>query len=252
MSITVYLYGKFRRRTFVAMLHKTQAIVLRYVKYGESSIILKAYTAEFGLQSYMIHQVRSEKARYKAALFQPLSLLEMVVYHKKQKNSLQRIAEVRCTQPCPNLLQDMHKAAVVMFLSEVLYKALPEEGLADEALYDFLEKAISSLDRLQEGLQNFSLQFLLKLAQYLGFYTEDSLEMYQQLYENRLLPAPPEQFGEAQASLQQLALLPFAGDMAMAGAMRQQLIDHLLLHYQLHIEGFGKVKSLAILREILA
>jgi DNA repair protein RecO (recombination protein O) len=234
------------------MLHKTQAIVLRYIKYGESSIILKAYTAQFGLQSYLVHQVRSEKARHKAALFQPLSLLEMVVYHKKQKNSLQRLAEVRCTQPCPQLLQDMHKASVVMFLSEILYKVLPEEGLADEALFAFLEEAICSLDSLQKGLQNFSLQFLLKLSQYLGFYTEDSLEIYQQLYEHRLLPANPTQFGEAQALLQALAVQPFAAEIAMPGIVRQQLIDHLLLYYQLHIEGFGKVKSLAILREILA
>ena len=65
------------------MLYKTHGIVLNYIKYKETSIIVKIYTESFGLTSYIVNGVRSKKARHKVAFFQPLTLLDMVVYHKK-------------------------------------------------------------------------------------------------------------------------------------------------------------------------
>jgi len=80
------------------MLHKTKGIVLNYIKYSDTSIIAKIYTEAFGLQSYIVNSVRSSKAKNKIALFQPLTLLEMVVYHKNHQG-LQRISEMRTAEP---------------------------------------------------------------------------------------------------------------------------------------------------------
>jgi DNA repair protein RecO (recombination protein O) len=66
------------------MLSKTQGIVINYVKYKESSIIAKIYTKEFGIQSYIENGVRSARAKNKIALFQPLTLLDLVIYHKEE------------------------------------------------------------------------------------------------------------------------------------------------------------------------
>jgi DNA repair protein RecO (recombination protein O) len=81
------------------MLHKTKGIVLHYIKYSETSIIVKIYTETFGIQSYIVNGVRSKNNKNKIALFQPLTLLDMVVYHKANATSLNRIAEVRCSEP---------------------------------------------------------------------------------------------------------------------------------------------------------
>ena len=43
------------------MYSQTKGIVLSSVKYSESSIICKIYTAKLGLQSYIVNGVRKKK-----------------------------------------------------------------------------------------------------------------------------------------------------------------------------------------------
>jgi DNA repair protein RecO (recombination protein O) len=64
------------------MLHKTRGIVFRFTKYGESSIIVTIFTELFGIQTYIVNGIRSKNSKGKIALFQPLTLLDLVVYYK--------------------------------------------------------------------------------------------------------------------------------------------------------------------------
>ena len=61
------------------MIHKTRGIVFRFTRYGETSIIVTIFTEAFGLQSYIVNGVRSKSAKNKIALYQPLTLLNLVV-----------------------------------------------------------------------------------------------------------------------------------------------------------------------------
>ncbi len=40
------------------MIHKTKGIVLKTVKFGETSLVVTAFTEMFGLQSYMVNGIR--------------------------------------------------------------------------------------------------------------------------------------------------------------------------------------------------
>lgn len=53
------------------MISKTKGIVLRSVKYGETSLIVTIFTELFGLQSYLVNGVRqaSKKRRCKSHIF---------------------------------------------------------------------------------------------------------------------------------------------------------------------------------------
>ena len=52
--------------------HKTTGIVLRTVKYGETSVISTVYTALFGVQSYIVKGVRNKQnIGGESRLFQP-------------------------------------------------------------------------------------------------------------------------------------------------------------------------------------
>ncbi len=64
-------------------LHKTKGIVLRTVKYGETSMVVTIFTEFFGLLSYMVHGVRTstKKGTGKANLFEPAAIPHLVVYH---------------------------------------------------------------------------------------------------------------------------------------------------------------------------
>ena len=64
------------------MLCKTRAIVLKTVKFSETSLVVKLYTEQFGLKSFLVRGVRKKHARNSPNLFQPLSLIEVVFINK--------------------------------------------------------------------------------------------------------------------------------------------------------------------------
>ena len=69
------------------MVHATKGIVLRTVKYGDTSVITTVYTELFGVQSYIVKGVRqrTKTSSGKAGYFQPAAILEMEVYHNELK-----------------------------------------------------------------------------------------------------------------------------------------------------------------------
>src|SRR5882672_9774756 len=98
------------------MTHKTKGIVLRTVKYGETSVIVAVYTELFGIQSYLVNGVRisSKKSPGKSALFQPSAILDLVVYHNDLKN-LQRIKEYKWGWLYRTIFSDVFSNAVALF-----------------------------------------------------------------------------------------------------------------------------------------
>lgn len=229
------------------MLHKTKGIVLSYLKYRESSIIVRIYTETFGLQSYIVNGVRSKKAKLRIALFQPLTLLDMVVY-KKENAGLNRISELKCDTPFATLPFDFKKSSIALFLTEVLVKSIKGEE-SNEVLFEFLYKSILIFDNLEESYENFHLQFLLKLSRFLGFNPENSQEFFDQVY----LHANVKEIAlEEKEAFDALLNSPYQNEVKVPNAIRRELLDLMLKYYTLHIENFGEVKSLTVLKEVMS
>ena len=108
------------------MLHTTRGIVLHTTKYSETSLVAKIYTEVFGLQSYLVKGIRKQKAKLRPALFQPMTLADLVVYHK-DKGSLQNIKESRIAVPYRSIPFDIRKSSMLLFINELLYKSIREE-----------------------------------------------------------------------------------------------------------------------------
>jgi DNA repair protein RecO (recombination protein O) len=157
------------------MLHKTQGIVFRFTKYGDTSIIVTIFTELFGLQTYIVNGVRSKSSKGRIALFQPLTLLDMVVYYKENA-SIKRIKEVKCLHPYQTLQTDIRKSSIAMFINELLNKAVKEENHAQE-LFEFLLQSLIFLDDQKTDFENFHLMLLLKLSKFLGFGTTQTEEL---------------------------------------------------------------------------
>lgn len=231
------------------MLHKTKGICLHFIKYKETSIIAKIYTESFGLQSYLVNHVRKEKATFKIALFQPLTQLEMVVYHKQGKDTLQRISEIRCPSPYQNLPFDMLKSSIAMFLAEVLSKTLHGEE-ENVTLFTFLETSLKQLDGTLLP-ENFPLYFLVRLIEKLGFLGEDASIIFEQLYQHRIVTQRPSYFEREVAVLEELLSSTSSfEDIEIPTNLRKTLLNYVLAYYRLHFEFFGEVKSLQILRNL--
>ena len=145
------------------MISKTSGIVLNYIKYGETSIICKIYTKKFGLQSYIINGIRNSKSK-NIGLFQPLNILDLVVYYKKN-SGLQRIKESKLDYAYMSLHLNIRKISVCFFLSEFLSKIfLNDDDQKDK--FNFIRDSLTIFDRLKENYSNFHIQFLIKLSKF--------------------------------------------------------------------------------------
>lgn len=117
------------------MLKKTQGIVLHYIKYRETSIVVRIFTRELGLKGYVVNSVRTAKPASKIALYQPLTLLDLVVYDKEGA-SLHRISESKLAHSFQRIPFDFYRSGVAMFVGEVMGKAI-YENYQNEAYLTF-------------------------------------------------------------------------------------------------------------------
>lgn len=98
------------------MIHNTKGIVLRVTKYGDTSIIMSAYTELFGLQQYIIKgaRVTSKKGANKGVFYQPAAILQMEVYHTPMK-AMQMVKEVSWDYVYQNVYSDVLRNAVALY-----------------------------------------------------------------------------------------------------------------------------------------
>lgn len=236
------------------MLIKTRGIVLSHIRYRETSIIARVYTERLGLQSYIVNGVRKAKPPGRIALFQPLTLLELVAYTSRN-GGLTRLSEFRCAEPFRTLPYDVRKSSIALLLSEIVSRVLLEEE-ENEPLFTFLHDSILAFDRQEAGFENFALVFLLQLSHYLGFGPEKGAEVTSQVAFATDVPgaatAPTVlRFREFDAYFDALMRTP---DTAVLpnGRIRRELLGVLIRYYQLHVERLGDIRSLAVLSEVLA
>jgi DNA repair protein RecO (recombination protein O) len=227
------------------MLFKTRGIVINYIRYRETSVIVKIYTEEFGMQTYIENGVRSSKSKNKIALFQPLTLLDLVIYHKDGKD-IHRISEMKCNHPFQTLPFDIHKSSISLFITEILGKCLHEES-NNSNLFQFLNNSILWLDGTTENFENFHLQFLLQLGTYLGFSPENAHEISHELSIHNL--QKPTQ--ELENQLDMLLNNQYDKAPKIDRFSRNQLLDFIILFYRLHVDTLAEVKSLAVLHEVM-
>lgn len=243
------------------MLQKTNGIVLRSVKYGDSSLVTTIFTSLYGVQSYMVQGVRSAKtSQNRAGSFQPGMLLEMVVYLQPQKN-LQRIREFQFSYLYNGLQENVVKNSIVIFSVELLLRLLPEHAPLSE-LFDFAHEYFISLDKMSvPDTSNFPLYFIIQCSRALGY----------ELKGNYKADTPHLNLREGGYSEQPPAVMPFALDedaraldqllraadydmlrqIEMNGAMRMRLIEWYVSFLQLHTQHMGNIRSLPVLRAIL-
>lgn len=222
------------------MLHKTRGIVFRFTKYGESSIIVTIFTELFGIQTYIVNGIRSKNSKGKIALFQPLTLLDLVVYYKENAN-IKRIKEVKCAHQYQALTTDIRKSIIAIFISEMLNKTVKDETHAQE-IFEFLFHALMLLDHQQNSVENFHLVFLIKLSRFLGFGAHQADE----ILGARMLDS------EEEAILKNLLQADFTEQIVMTNVQRRNLLEAILRFYTLHMESLGEIKSVQVLRDIMS
>jgi len=221
------------------MLHKTQGVVFRLTNYGESSIIVTIFTSAFGLQAYIVNGVRGKSKKTNIALYQPLTLLDLVVYHKENA-SIMRIKEVKCIHPYQYFVSDFRKSTIALFLNEIVNRTVKEQTHAQE-LCEFLINSFVHLDLQQSNVENFHLIFLIQLSKYLGFRPTESIEISRGIFAD----------GIEEEIISKLLSSNYSDKVIMTNVQRRNILDLLIRFYATHSDNFGELKSLAVVRELI-
>ncbi len=240
---------------------KTRAIILRTTKYGETSLVVSAFTELFGIQTYMVNGVRTAKKNgFKASLYLPASVVDMEVYHN-EKNTLHRIKECNRALVFSNILTDIVKNSIAIFMMELLNKLLkqPEQN-AD--LFYFCEDALLQLDTAPANVaSNFPLFFALHLSHFFGFKIDDNfsesasiLDLQEGNFMEEIPPHPHFLSGEnamITAEILRIMIPSELSQLKMNHLKRRELLSKYMDYYALHIPEFGTMKTLMVMQEVL-
>ncbi|MCO6501038.1 MAG: DNA repair protein RecO [Vicingus serpentipes] len=243
------------------MLYTSKGIVIHHFKYKEKSVIAKIYTEKYGLQSFIINGVRGKKSKNKAALLQPLSLIEINAT-KKENKGLQQIKEIKAAYLFQEIPFHIHKTSIAFFIAEILYKSIKEEE-KNESLFQFLYGSIQILDLQTAHYVNFHLLFLAQLTKHLGFLPQGIKTSFKEptlffdLQEGIFTSTtPPHHFFLEHPLSHQLKLIfginfDEVGRLNLDNNTRKLILNAILNYYSLHLSNFEQIKSKEVLEEIL-
>lgn len=244
------------------MIHKTKGIVLRIVKYGETSVITTMYTELFGVQSYIVKGVRQsgKRSQGKAVYFQPAAMLDMIVYHNELKN-LQFVKEFEWAYLYKKIFFDVVKNAVATYISELLLHTLKQPESNTE-LFNFIEDSLKQLDDGNATLTaNLPLYFTLHLSAALGFkpdgeYTKQTpvIDLQEGSFINDI---PMHSFyltgelAEITSVINNISVNDLQ-NLQLNRNTRKELLAAYQQFIALHIENFTEIRSLKVLQEVLS
>lgn len=238
--------------------HSTQGIVFNSIKYRDHDLIVRVYTRDFGLLSFMVNGARKKKSAKKASFFQPLTVLDLEINYKENRN-LHSIKELHLAAGFQSIHQDISKSSISLFVAELLHKSIQEEE-QNAALYAFLFSSIMLLDGLEKNLSVFNPLFLLQLATHLGiqpsgnkgelpyFNLEEGMYCSSSFMHEGLLNEEESNIFYKASSLSLLELQ----QLNITKKERQELLQNILRYYKLHLPEIGELKSLDVLSAVFA
>lgn len=239
------------------MLHNCKAIVFKVTPYNDKSQVVQLYTEFFGIQSYMVHISTSKKSKNKAAYFQPLTLLDVVISHK-EKEGLNSLKELSVNYIYQHIPTSIEKQTVLLFINEVLFKCIKESQQNTE-LFHFIFESLILFDKLKEGVNNFHIYFLLKLSSYLGFEPHGkhtTQTPFFDLKEGKFAstqPKHPIYLSSTESLIFYSFLLADSHhltELTFSNEARKNILSKVIEYYELHIDYFKNLKSIAVLQEV--
>ncbi len=226
----------------VAMLDKARGIVVRAVRYGDTSLIADIYTDKYGMLGFIAKMPKKRKSATRGLLLCPLAILEIDFDYHEGRNLL-RLSDARLAEAYGSLPYHPVKETIALFLAEFLSCALRSERGPNPPLYSFVENSLLWLDNSESHFTNFPTAFMLRLTRFLGIWP--SVE--------EVRPLLHEEEEEERAALPSLLRMNY-GTMHLfrfTSAQRSRILQVANNFYRLHIDGFPELKSVAVLREVL-
>lgn len=126
------------------MLIKTQILVLHRIPYSDSSWIVKAFSSDAGVISFLIKGGKRKESPFKSAL-DPLAH-SSVVFNATGKSELHFVREANLLHWFPNMRGDLERLAMAQVMAELLLRYAPQ-GLALQKEFGLTLSAFLRLDK---------------------------------------------------------------------------------------------------------
>ena len=239
------------------MLDNSEVIILGYINYSETSIILKAYTKDFGFKSFIIRGIRTKKKK-KIALgqLQPLTILD-IEFNNSKNDRLSYLKSIKIIEPFISINTEILKMNICLFLSEFLSKVLKID-LTNKDLYTFIKQSLLWFDN-SENISNFHLLFIIRLTKYLGIMPKYSKEQFSFFdIENGIFTNTPlsKNYIEGRVVDNLYSILgtkfDYNNSVLSNVNQRRNMLNFLISYYEYHIPGLKKPKSIGILNELFS
>ena len=150
--------------------YKTEAIVLRSMRFGEADRVLHLYTLEHGRVGAVAKGIRRTKSRFGGRL-EPMSHVELVLH--EGRGELQTITGVQLVRPHSSARDGHYRLSVGFVGLEAVLKLFPEQEGNDRA-FAALARFLDLLDEVEArdgrpALDPLVLAFQLKLLWLAGY-----------------------------------------------------------------------------------
>ena len=239
------------------MVTSTSAIVLSKIRYKDNDIIVKLYTKEYGVISFIVKGLRnSKKNKIKFVYFQELTILE-IQFNYNSKRDLQYIKDIEIKHSYMSSHSDLVKASVIIFLSEVLSNIITYQK-RETQLYNYIEQSLIWYDTNKFN-PYFHTIFLLELTRYLGFYpdTLNNNFKYFNLEEGAYEKSKTSKYsitGDSLNLLNQILGIKFDSNPlpTLNSNDKMEVLNIILVYYKLHNNNFKSIKSLEIVKNIFS
>lgn len=235
------------------MQNQTSAIVISSLKYGDNGLIVKCYTKNSGIESFILKNAFSGRNK-KSSVFLILNQIK-IIYDSKKNSNLNYMKESEAEIYYQSIYSNPIKTTICLFLGEILNSVLKEEE-ANLYLYNFLSNGFKEFDLNKSNYADFHLWFLLNLTKFLGFYpnysdgynffdltngisTQDfssgfviekeELNLFKNLIELDFNSQKKSKFNQVE---------------------RKKLLEIIIRYYELHISDFRRPKSLEVLYSV--
>lgn len=148
------------------MISTTEAIILKSLKYRDSSKILTVYSAEFGRCSLVANGARKAKNKFGSAL-EPMSCSTLTFYKHRGKD-LHTLSNAETSVPLRNLMDSFDRITAGLAVCEIVYASQVHEE-QNLAIFDLLRRTLVALNASERNEQTLVLWFQAHYAALLGF-----------------------------------------------------------------------------------
>lgn len=225
----------------------TMAYILSYLKYGETSAIVRIYTREKGFKNFIWKGIYSTKNKKRNYLF-PLNKVH-ITYKDRGNDSLEYFQTIETENGFRAQLDSIEKQTLLLFFSEILNSLLRNEP-ENIAIFDWLDNKLKQFSE-RSSTQMFAQEFLLELSAYLGIQPQNNYEpnAYFDLESGSFTLDHTETQLNQENSLLWHNFLSNK-DQKFNKHQRWTLLQNWIAYFQMQIPHFSKPNSLEVIKEL--